>query len=209
MVVIVVATARMQLPRLLLLVPNCLKRVGETTHPFFSFYKNNYVNMNNIYLNQDPLLVHRTPDYANYSEMPMPNMTQLYNQFNREVPQSIVKDWIGELDDMIRGLEPSIVENLNSNKDFVELHTNLQGMIQDELMNLVKGRLNSYPGVIDNVKKQLNMIKSISSETKETERQNMNELNDYMKNYSHMTFDEYKKIKYGTTEESSPKNKKR
>lgn len=165
--------------------------------------------MNNIYLNQDPLLVHRTPDYANYSEMPMPNMTQLYNQFNREVPQSIVKDWIGELDDMIRGLEPSIVENLNSNKDFVELHTNLQGMIQDELMNLVKGRLNSYPGVIDNVKKQLNMIKSISSETKETERQNMNELNDYMKNYSHMTFDEYKKIKYGTTEESSPKNKKR
>lgn len=165
--------------------------------------------MNNIYLNQDPLLVHRTPDYANYSEMPMPNMTQLYNQFNKDVPQSIVKDWIGELDDTIRGLEPSIVENLNSNKDFAELHTNLQGMIQDELMNLVKGRLNSYPGVIDNVKKQLNMIKSISSETKETERQNMNELNDYMKNYSHMTFDEYKKIKYGTNEESSPKNKKR
>lgn len=165
--------------------------------------------MNNIYLNQDPLLVHRTPDYANYSEMPMPNMTQLYNQFNRDVPQSIVKDWIGELDDTIRGLEPSIVDNLNSNKDFVELHTNLQGMIQDELMNLVKGRLNSYPMVIDNVKKQLNMIKSISSETKETERQNMNELNDYMKNYSHMTFDEYKKIKYGTNEESTPKNKKR
>lgn len=165
--------------------------------------------MNNIYLNQDPLLVHRTPDYANYSEMPMPNMTQLYNQFNRDVPQSIVKDWIGELDDTIRGLELSIVDNLNSNKDFVELHTNLQGMIQDELMNLVKGRLNSYPMVIDNVKKQLNMIKSISSETKETERQNMNELNDYMKNYSHMTFDEYKKIKYGTNEESTPKNKKR
>ena len=165
--------------------------------------------MNNIYLNQDPLLVHRTPDYANYSEMPMPNMTQLYNQFNRDVPQSIVKDWIGELDDTIRGLEPSIVDNLNSNKEFVELHTNLQGMIQDELMNLVKGRLNSYPMVSDNVKKQLNMIKSISSETKETERQNMNELNDYMKNYSHMTFDEYKKIKYGTNEESTPKNKKR
>lgn len=81
-------------------------------------------------------------------------------------------------------------------------------MVQDELMNLVKGRLNSYPIVVDNVKKQINLIKSISSETKEEERQNMNELNDYMKNYSHMTFDDYKKIKYGKSEDKNSKNKK-
>ncbi len=164
--------------------------------------------MNNIYLNQDTLLVHKTPDYGYSDISSMPNMAQLYSQFNREVPQPIIKDWLGELDDTIRNLEPSIIENLNQNKDFSELHSNLQGMVQDELMNLVKGRLNSYPIVVDNVKKQINLIKSISSETKEEERQNMNELNDYMKNYSHMTFDDYKKIKYGKSEDKNSKNKK-
>lgn len=165
--------------------------------------------MNNIYLNQDPLLVHKTPDY-NYSDISsMPNVSQLYSQFNREVPQSIIKDWVGELDETTKNLEPSVIENLNNNKEFIELHNSLQGMVQEEIMNLVKGRLNSYPIVVDNVKKQINLIKSISSETKEEERQNMNELNDYMKNYSHMTFDEYKRIKYGKQEDKEVKNKKK
>lgn len=79
-------------------------------------------------------------------------------------------------------------------------------------MNLVKGKLNSYPIIVDNVKKQMNVIKNISAETKESERQNMSELNDYMKNYSHLTFDEYKKIKNGEyiekVEQPSGKKKK-
>lgn len=166
---------------------------------------------NNIYLNQDPLLIHKTPDYQTYTEMPMPNVAQLYSQFNREPPQTILKDWIGELDETVKNLDPSIVENLNQNKEFMELHTSLQAMVQEELMNLVKGRLNSYPIIIDNVKKQMNVIKNISAETKESERQNMNELNDYMKNYSHLTFDEYKKIKNGEYVEKSeqPSGKKK
>lgn len=75
---------------------------------------------NNIYLNQDPLLIHKTPDYQTYADMPMPNVTQLYNQFNREPPQTILKDWIGELDETVKNLDPSIVENLNQNKEFME-----------------------------------------------------------------------------------------
>lgn len=164
--------------------------------------------MNNIYLNQDPLLVHKTPDYGYNDISSMPSVSQLYSQFNREIPQTIIKDWIGELDNVTKNLEPSVIENLNRNKDFAELRDSLQGMVQEEIMNLVKGRLNGYPIVVDNVKKQINLIKSISSETKEEERQNMNELNDYMKNYSHMTFDEYKRIKYGKSEDKTVKSKK-
>ena len=36
---------------------------------------------------------------------------------------------------------------------------------------------------------------------KEEEKQNFNELNDYMKNYSHLTFDEYRKLKNGVSNE--------
>jgi hypothetical protein len=51
--------------------------------------------------------------------------------------------------------------------------------------------------IIENVKRQLTIIKDVSNKTKEIERQSMSELSDYMKNYSHLTFDEYKKIKSG------------
>lgn len=167
--------------------------------------------MNNIYLNQDPLLVHKTPEY-NYSDVTsLPSVSQLYNQFNREMPQPMVKDWIGDLDETLKGLDPGVIENLNQNREFVELHASLQATVQDELMSLVRGRLNTYPSVIDNVKKQINIIKTTANITKENERQNMNELNDYMKNYSHLTFDEYKRLKNGQPLEtaSEVKNKKK
>jgi hypothetical protein len=53
--------------------------------------------------------------------------------------------------------------------------------------------------IIENVKRQLTIIKDVTSKTKELERQSMSELSDYMKNYSHLTFDEYKRIKSGET----------
>ena len=62
-------------------------------------------------------------------------------------------------------------------------------------MNIVKNRLLNNPDVIANAKEQLNLIHNAENKVKEEERKNINELNDYMKNYSHLTFDEYRKIK--------------
>jgi hypothetical protein len=140
--------------------------------------------MNNIFLNNDPLLN-------------QPIQYPQYNPYQMDQSQIIPKDWLGELDKTIKGLDTTVVEQLNTNEEFVSLHSNIQNAIQEEIMNLVKNKLNmSYP-IIENVKRQLSIIKDVSNKTKEVERQSMSELSDYMKNYSHLTFDEYKKIKYG------------
>lgn len=141
--------------------------------------------MNNIFLNNDPLLTQPTQQYV--------------PQFMTNEAMMIPKDWLGELDRTLKNLEPSVLEQLNGNEEFVALHGTVQNTIQEELMNLVKNKLNLSSPIIENVKRQLTIIKDVSNKTKEIERQSMSELSDYMKNYSHLTFDEYKKIKSGET----------
>lgn len=141
--------------------------------------------MNNIFLNNDPLLTQQTPQYV--------------PQFMTNESMMIPKDWLGDLDRTLKNIEPSVLEQLNSNEEFIALHSTIQSTIQEELMNLVKNKLNMSSPIIENVKRQLTIIKDVANKTKEIERQSMSELSDYMKNYSHLTFDEYKKIKSGET----------
>ena len=137
--------------------------------------------MNNFFLQPDPLL--------SQSQQPTPVYIQ--------PEQPMLRDWVGELDRQMKGLDESTAERLNQDASFVELNTALQVTIQNELMNLVRSRLNLQPEVVDNVKKQMEIIKRTTSKAKEDERKSMSELNDYMKNYSHLSFDEYRKLKQG------------
>ena len=64
-------------------------------------------------------------------------------------------------------------------------------------MSLVKVKVNINNGAIDNIKRQMEIMKSASNKVKEEEKQNFNDLNDYLKNYSHLTFDQYRSLKNG------------
>ena len=144
--------------------------------------------MNNFFVNQDPLL--------QQNSYPQPIYLQDMSQ------QPIIKDWVGELDRMLKGLDQQTLDALNQDQTFVELNTALQATVQSELMNLIRARLNTQPYIVENVRKQIEMIKKTSNQTKENERKSFNELNDYMKNYSHLSFDEYRKMKKGIEIES-------
>ena len=139
--------------------------------------------MNNFFLNQDPLL--------QQNPYPQPIYVQDVGQ------QPIIRDWVGELDKMLKGLDQSTIETLNQDQSFVELSVSLQSVVQSELMSLIKARLNTQPDIVDNIRKQIEMVKKTTNQTKENERKSLNELNDYMKNYSHLSFDEYRKMKNG------------
>lgn len=139
--------------------------------------------MNNFFLNQDPLL--------QQNPYPQPIYVQDVGQ------QPIIRDWVGELDKMLKGLDQPTLETLNQDQSFVELSVSLQSVVQSELMSLIKARLNTQPDIVDNIRKQIEMVKKTTNQTKENERKSLNELNDYMKNYSHLSFDEYRKMKNG------------
>ena len=171
--------------------------------------------MSVFYHNDDPLL--HTSLFQS-SQAPQQNvMNDAYAQMYRqqlmsEMQQPTQKDWISVLDTEMKNLDTSTVERLNNNVQFSALNTQLQTLIQTELMNLVKFKINANQEAVNNVKQQLEIMRNTAQQVKNEEKQNINELNDYLQNYSHLSFNEYKNIKSGkqnATVETNKKTKKK
>ena len=160
--------------------------------------------MSVFYHNDDPLL-HQTMFQTSMNQNNLSDTyAQMYKQqlmMEMQQQQQMSRDWVGDLDKAMKELDSTTIEMLNSDVDFSTLNIQLQTLIQQELMNLVKVKINSNSGAIDNIKKQMDIMRLTSQKVKEEEKQNFNELNDYMKNYSHLTFDEYRKLKNGVSNE--------
>lgn len=162
--------------------------------------------MSVFYHNDDPLL-HNTLFQTSMNSNN--NLNDVYNQMYRQQimmemqQQNQVKDWVGDLDSILKNLDNSTIELLNNDIEFSSLSTQLQSLIQHEIMLLVKPKINLNNGAIDNIKKQMDIINNVNQKVKEEEKQNMNDLNDYIKNYSHLTFDEYRKLKSGISNDNN------
>jgi hypothetical protein len=62
-------------------------------------------------------------------------------------------------------------------------------------MKSVRWKINSNPDAVQKIERLKTIINSMSKEKEAEEKRNMAELNDYIKNYSSLTFDEYKRLK--------------
>lgn len=171
----------------------------------------NKKNMSVFYHNDDPLL-HQTMfqssimNQQNASNNLSDAYAQMYKQqlmmeMQQQQQQPLVRDWVGDLDKAMKELDSTTIEMLNNNVEFSNLNIQLQALVQKELMALVKIKINSNDGAVDNIKKQMDIMKNTTQKVKDEEKQNFNDLNDYMKNYSHLTFNEYRKLKNGYVNE--------
>ena len=140
--------------------------------------------MNNFFVNQDPLL----------NQSPVQQMNPILYQ---QLQQMNIKDSIGELDKMLKELSPAVLNKISTNERFNKLNGDFQANVQQELLALVRTKLNSNPTVIENIKEQMNIIEEAKRCVESEKEESLNEMNDYMKNYSHLTFDDYKKMKNG------------
>lgn len=111
--------------------------------------------------------------------------------------ERVEKDYLGELDDILKELDEGVIERLQANTDFITLHNDIQQMIQNEIMKSVRWKLNSNQEAISKIEAIKRTIRTAQKEVQIEEKKNMMELNDYITNYSSMSFDEYKKIKSG------------
>lgn len=142
--------------------------------------------MNNFFLNQpDPLL-----NNGVYENIPNPILFQ-------QIQQQQFKDNIGELDEALKSLTPSMSERLSQDKKFSELNTEFQTIVQQELLLLVRNKLNMNPRIQNNIKEQLDIIEETKKNIEKEKEASINEMNDYMNNYAHLTFDEYRRMKNG------------
>ena len=144
--------------------------------------------MNNFFLNQPDPLLHN----GMYENMPNPILFQQMQQ-----QQQQFKDNIGELDEALKALTPSMAERLSQDQKFSELNTEFQTIVQQELLLLVKNKLNMNPKIQNNIKEQLGIIEETKRNVEKEKEASINEMNDYMNNYAHLTFDEYRRMKNG------------
>lgn len=142
--------------------------------------------MNNFFLNQPDPLLHN----GMYENMPNPMLFQ-------QMTQQQLKDNIGELDEALKALTPSMAERLSQDQKFSELNTEFQTIVQQELLLLVRNKLNMNPKIQNNVKEQLSIIEETKRNIEKEKEASINEMNDYMNNYAHLTFDEYRRMKNG------------
>ena len=168
--------------------------------------------MNNFVFSNDPLL-YQSPDnrlMQNDLEMrqsldkALAQYQEMQRQWNEKQAQNNnkpqVKDRLGELDDIMTELDTTVVEKLQTNTEYIQLNNDLQKMIQSELMSSVRHKINENPTAISKMDQMKNIIKDIKKEVALEEKKNMLEINDYLKNFSDMTFDDYKKLKSMTHE---------
>ena len=144
--------------------------------------------MNNFFLNQPDPLLHN----GMYENMPNPILFQQMQQ-----QQQQFKDNVGELDEALKALTPSMVDRLSQDQKFSELNTEFQTIVQQELLLLVRNKLNMNPKIQNNVKEQLGIIEETKRNIEKEKEASINEMNDYMNNYAHLTFDEYRRMKNG------------
>jgi methyltransferase-like protein len=142
--------------------------------------------MNNFFLNQpDPLLQN-----GMYENIPNPLLLQ-------QIQPQQFKDNVKELDDALKSLSPSMVERLSQDSKFSMLSSEFQTIVQQELLLLVRNKLNMNPKIQNNIQEQLSIIEETKRNIEKEKETSINEMNDYMNNYAHLTFDEYRRMKNG------------
>jgi hypothetical protein len=161
--------------------------------------------MNNFVFSQDPLLYSSIMSRQNpQTEYDMKRqlddaMVQYQQMMQSQQPQKTTqqRDYLGEIDEMIRGLDEDVALSLTADIEYMKLNEDLQRMIQDEMMRSVRWKINSNPDAISKMDRLKTLITDAKKVKNDEERKVMADINDYIKNYADLTFEEYKQLKYG------------
>jgi hypothetical protein len=162
--------------------------------------------MNNFVFSQDPLLytalANRQAPQAEYEMKRQLDEAmaqyQALSQQNTPTPQkSQQKDYLGEIDEMVKELDEEVALALSADMEYLKINEDLQKMIQEEMMRNVKWKINANPDAINKMSRLKDLIVAAKKVKSDEDKKVMADINDYIKNYSDLTFEEYKQLKYG------------
>ena len=117
------------------------------------------------------------------------------NSPQQQKPQQ--KDYLGEIDDIVSSLDADTATLLNADVEYVKINTDLQKMMQEEMMRSIKWKINSNPDAVSKMERLKELINNAKKVKEDENRKIMADINDYISNFSDLTFDEYKQLKYG------------
>ncbi len=150
---------------------------------------------NNFYLN-DPLLFQTPYSRGVESEEDIKRQfTDFMTKYNSRQSQQQSRDYVGELEEAVKTITSTSSDSLSANEEYNDLRASLSEMIQYELMQTIRWKINSNANAVKNIERQLELIRESNRASDDEQRRNLTEINDYIKNYSNMTFDEYRRMK--------------
>lgn len=161
--------------------------------------------MNNFVFSQDPLLyaslTNRQNPQAEYDmKRQLDEAMAQYQALSQTQPiqqKQQQKDYLGEIDEIVRGLDSDTLTMLNTDVEYLKINEDLQKMMQEEMMRSIKWKINSNPDAIYKMERMKELIQNVKKTKDDENRKVMADINDYITNYSDLTFDEYKQLKYG------------
>lgn len=103
--------------------------------------------------------------------------------------QNLTIDHYSILQKELQTLTENETNELANFKPYIEANAKLSMLVQSELLNLVKRQINSNPDIVNSVIESVKMFKNEKSKE-------MNDFQDYIKNFSDITYKEYKQLKY-------------
>jgi hypothetical protein len=161
--------------------------------------------MNNFVFSQDPLLyaslTNRQNPQAEYDmKRQLDEAMAQYQALSQTQPiqqKQQQKDYLGEIDEIVRGLDSDTLTMLNADVEYLKINEDLQKMMQEEMMRSIKWKINSNQDAIYKMERMKELIQNVKKVKDDENRKVMADINDYITNYSDLTFDEYKQLKYG------------
>lgn len=124
--------------------------------------------------------------YQSMNQPPQPQQTQMLSE----------KDYLGEIDKMVSELDEDVILSLTADAEYLKLQDDLQKMIQEEMLRSIRWKINSNPKAISKMERLKELIVIAKKNKTDEDRKIMADINDYVKNYSDLTFEEYKQLKY-------------
>jgi hypothetical protein len=161
--------------------------------------------MNNFVFSQDPLLytslmARQNPQNEAEIRQQLNDALIQYQALNQPPQQPQIKndkDYLGEIDKMLGELDEDVALTLSADAEYLKLQDDLQKMIQEEMLKSIRWKINSNPKAINKMDRIKELIAVAKKNKTDEDRRIMADINDYVKNYSDLTFEEYKQLKYG------------
>lgn len=155
----------------------------------------------NIFINNDPLLGGR--DYANnieYMERELAaKQAQLaqYKQQMSQPQQSQTPVW-DEIDSIIQGMTEKEYQIVSTNDEWIESNNRILGLIQAAQLQMLRPIIEQSKEGKDALDNHLTITKRVKKSASMEVDSELNDFQEYKSKYSHMSYDEYQKMKRET-----------
>lgn len=118
------------------------------------------------------------------------NKQAVQQQYSQVAPENIRNLWT-EIEDEIRGMSEEQAQALISDQDYADTESSIQGLMQAEMMAIIRPRILNNPQSVEILKRQLENVRRVKKQMNAAKDQYINQMKDYTENYSDMTWKEY------------------